>query len=367
MVERRSLVRGYSALLLRAVLGNGLLVSEGAFWERQRRLVRPAVAASAARYAAAIDAAVERMLRSWSRHTERDLYEDTRRLTLDVAARVVLGIAPADDEDRLDPALEIAIAGEMFSAFALMPALRRLPTPANRRARRGKKLIDGLVHRAIDQADALDATVVGSLLFAPAMMTRAELRDELVTLLFTAYDTTAASLCWTLYLLARDPATEERLRADPSTMCLEQVVLESLRLYPPVAIQSRDVVTACVIGERVVPAGTTILWSQWVVHRDPRWFDRPDEFIPDRWADGLADRLPTFAYFPFGGGRRNCVGEDLGMTIVSRVVAALVARAQISLNPCYRPKPAAVVTLRPRGGMPVQVHLLAETVSSARG
>ena len=361
VVERRSLVRGYSALLLRTVLGNGLLVSEGAFWERQRRAIRPAVASPAMRDGPAIGDAVSRMLRSWREHADRELHEDMRRLTLDVAARTVLGIAPSDDGERLDPALEVAVAGEMFSMFALVPAMRWLPTPVSRRARRGLRLINALVHRAIEQADATDATVLGSLLSAGTSMTDVELRDELVTLLFTAYDTTASSLCWTLFLLARHPEIEERLPTHASARSLEQVVRESLRLYPPVPIQSRDVVTACVIGDQVVPAGTTILWSQWVMHRDPRWFDRPDEFIPDRWADGLADRLPTFAYFPFGGGRRSCVGEDLGLTIVSRVVAAVVARARISIDPRYRPRPTAIVTLRPRDGMPVHVEMRSES------
>jgi cytochrome P450 len=361
VVERRSLVRGYSALLLRTVLGNGLLVSEGAFWERQRRAIRPAVASPAVRYGPAIGDAVERTLRSWREHADRELHEDMRRLTLDVAARAVLGVGPPDDGERLDPALEVAVAGEMFSMFALVPALRWLPTPVSRRARRGQQLIDALVYRAIDRADASDATVLGSLLSAGRSMTDVELRDELVTLLFTAYDTTASSLCWTLFLLARHPEIEERLHTHASARSLEWVVRESLRLYPPVPIQSRDVVTACVIGDQVVPAGTTILWSQWVMHRDPRWFDRPDEFIPDRWADGLADRLPTFAYFPFGGGRRNCVGEDAGLTIVSRVVAEVVARARITVDPGYHPRPTAVVTLRPRDGMPVHVEVRSES------
>lgn len=355
VVERHSLRRGYSAALLRTVLGDGLLVSEGDHWERQRRIVQPAMRDHSRAAREAVADAVERMLRSWTPGEVRDVHEEMRRLTLDVAARVILGVEPRGASGPLDAGLEVMVAGEAFSALDLVPGLRLLPTPTQRRARAGQAAIDALVMGAVARGDGA-ATVLGRL---DGRMDVASLRDELVTLLFTAFDTTAAALCWTLYLLATHPMAADLADGDPSA--LERVLLESLRLYPPVPIQARDVVRPTSLDGIDVPAGSTILWSQWVVHRDARWFERPTAFDPDRWTGGLAERLHPFAYFPFGGGRRNCVGEELGMTMLRAILASLVEQVRLEPVAGYRARPYALVTLRPRGGMPMR---LAPTIAA---
>ena len=362
VAERRSLVRGWSALLLRTVLGNGLLVSEGSFWERQRHAVQRALNPADVLSQKVIDAAVERMAGSWRPGEVRDMHEEMRRLTLDIAARAIIGIEPASGSDRLDSALEVMVAGEGFSTMSLHPALSWLPTPVNRRAQKGRRLLDDLVYAVIDGRSQANGSPNGSVLRSLAPpggdgMDRRELRDELVTLLFTAYDTTAAALCWTLYLVGLHPEVEDRILAAPDAAYLEQVVLESLRLFPPVPIQGRQVVSDCIIGEHAVAKGMMLVWSQWVMHRDPRYFDRADEFDPGRWADGLVDRLPPFVYFPFGRGRRNCVGEDFGMTMVIAALAAILAGHRLHLLAGYRARPDAIVTLRPRGGLPMRIEV----------
>src|SRR5262249_3397607 len=152
--------------------------------------------------------------------------------------------------------------------------------------------------------------------------------DEAMTIFLAGHETTAILMSWTWYLLARHPEVEAKLVAElgdvlgdrrptvedmPRLRYTEMVVTEALRLYPPAYIIGREAVEPSVVGGYAVPAGTTLLMSQWVLHRDPRYFNDPDSFNPDRWADGLAQRLPKYAYFPFGGGPRVCIGNTFAM------------------------------------------------------
>jgi cytochrome P450 len=356
VAERTRLARGVSTTLLRTVLGNGLLVSEGQVWTRQRRSVQLALQRSAAHLWTAIGPSCERTLALWRQEPRRLLHDDVRRLTSDIAARAVLGFSPTMNDGGSHPALELMAEGRSFSVLAAFPFLRDLPTSGNRVARRTRRLLDALVHESIDRASPAEPTVVGSLLAVAPHMTRSELRDELMTLLFTAYDTTASTICWTLYLLAQHPSVEERLRCEPpASRYLEWIVLEALRLYPPVPIQTRDVLSECTVGGHALAAHTTVLWSQWLIHRDRRWFERPERFEPERWASGLLRDLPPFAFFPFGGGRRTCVGEGFATIIVSGVLKALIGRARFDFEAAHSVVPESIVTLQPRGGLPVRV------------
>src|SRR5262249_48319102 len=173
-------------------------------------------------------------------------------------------------------------------------------------------------------------------------------RDEAMTLFLAGHETTALTLSWAWWLLARHPGAEDRLAAEvdevlagrrpavadlPRLRYAEGVVLESMRLYPPAYVIGREAVREVVVGGSRVPPGTTVLMSQWVVHRDPRHFDKPDAFLPERWGDGLAQRLPKYAYFPFGGGPRLCVGNAFAMMEAVLVLATLARRFRFTLLP----------------------------------
>jgi cytochrome P450 len=197
-------------------------------------------------------------------------------------------------------------------------------------------------------------------------MTDAQLRDEVMTLLLAGHDTTANALTWAWYLLANNPDAAERLAAEaaaalgdrPATAAdlprlpfAERVVQETMRLYPPVyAFGRRSIQETEVMGYRV-PRGWNVVMCQWVVHRDPRWFPDPERFDPDRWSDDRAARVPRYAYFPFGGGPRRCIGNAFAM-MESVLVLATVARAyHFTLDPAHPVALQPLVTLRPRDGL----------------
>jgi cytochrome P450 len=199
-------------------------------------------------------------------------------------------------------------------------------------------------------------------------MTDRQLRDEVMTLFLAGHETTANALAWAWYLLATHPQAEAQLLADlgavlagrtptvadlPRLGCAERVILEAMRLYPPAYLVGREALEDCTVGGHRVPRGTTVFMSQWVLHRDPRFFEAPDEFRPQRWADGLAQRLPKCAYFPFGAGPRVCIGNTFAMMEATLILATLAPAFRFALVPGQAVKPWPSVTLRPADGINV--------------
>jgi cytochrome P450 len=194
-----------------------------------------------------------------------------------------------------------------------------------------------------------------------------EVRDEVMTFLLAGHETTALTLAWACYLLDQNPAAAERLRDElcrelharppgladlPRLPYLEAVVAETLRLYPAAYLIGREALCDLSIGGYPIPRGTTVLMSQYVIQRDARFFDDPDRFLPERWLDGrLARELPRFAYFPFGGGQRQCIGSTFAEVEAKLILASLTQRVRLTLVPGHPVEPQAVVTLRPRYGI----------------
>jgi cytochrome P450 len=199
-------------------------------------------------------------------------------------------------------------------------------------------------------------------------MTDHQLRDEAMTLFMAGHETTANTLSWVWYLLANHPEAEARLHAELDTVLAgrspsfddlprltytESVVTEALRLYPTVWLLGREAVEPCEVGGYPIRVGTTLYMSQWVIHRDPRWFDDAQEYRPERWADGLARRLPRYAYFPFGGGPRICIGNSFAMMEATLLLATIARKFRLSLIPEAQVTPLPTMTLRPEGGVKV--------------
>jgi cytochrome P450 len=201
-------------------------------------------------------------------------------------------------------------------------------------------------------------------------MTPKQLRDEIMTLFMAGHETTALTLSWAWYLLSKNPAAETRLHEELRDVLagrlptiadlgglpyLRGVVNEVLRLYPPAYILARTAIAPCTIGGYDLPAGSTIILSQWVTHHDPRFFSDPDVFLPERWLDGLEDRLPAGAYFPFGDGPRRCIGQNFALMEVVLVMAAIAQKFQFRLATARKIVPDPLVTLRPRDGIPMRI------------
>jgi cytochrome P450 len=254
------------------------------------------------------------------------------------------------------------------------------PTPKSKRALREREFLDSLVYRIIEERRAQENSNHRNDLLSLLMsamdedgtqMTPTQLRDETMTLFLAGHETTAQALAWTWYLLSQNPAAETRLHGElrgvlkgrspePGDLrnlpYLDALLHEVLRLYPPAYITARTSIEPCQIGGYDFPAGSTILMSQWVMHRDSRFYDEPQAFRPERWLDGLADRLPAGAYFPFGDGPRRCIGQNFAMLEAAIVIGTLAQRFQFRLVPGHPVDPEPLVTLRPRHGIRMTVH-----------
>jgi cytochrome P450 len=250
-----------------------------------------------------------------------------------------------------------------------------LPTPGNLRARRAVRQLDAVMYRIIAErrAQKTDRGDLLSLLLRArdesdgAGMSDKQLRDEAMTLFLAGHETTALVLSWTWYLLAQHPAAERQLWAEldavlggrapsvddwPKLKYAEHILLESMRLYPPAYLIGREAIADCVIGGYDIPRGMTLLMPQWVVQRDPRFFDEPDSFRPERWGEERIKSLPKFAYYPLGGGPRICIGNQFAMMEMVLLLATIAQKFCFRMTPGATVTPLPTFTLRPVPGVP---------------
>jgi cytochrome P450 len=253
-----------------------------------------------------------------------------------------------------------------------------LPTPRNIRAVLGIRRLEKIVYRIISErrASGRDIGDLLSMLLAAqdedgSQMTDRQLRDESITIFLAGHETSANLLSWTWWLLAQNPDVEKTLHEElagvlggkapgledlPKLEYMSNVLTESLRLYPPAWGMARLTVEEHEIAGYPLHPGNGVAFVQWIVHRDPRWYDAPEEFRPERWANGLAKRIPRFAYFPFGGGPRQCIGNTFALMEASLILATIAQRFQFRLVPGHRVTPLASITLRPRNGIRVTLQ-----------
>jgi cytochrome P450 len=363
------------------MLGQGLLISEGDFWRRQRRLAQPAFHKTRINeYASAMVQIARSHAQAWRDGETRDVALEMMALTLDVAVRTLFGTTLPGEAEQIGRAL----------TYLMRYSLRRLrlpfripphwPTPRNRRAQREHDFLDSIVYRIISERQSqpdphhhndLLSMLMGAVDEDGSRMSPKQLRDETMTLFIAGHETTALTLAWTWYALSQNPAAESALHEElgavlagrspeladlPRLPYLQAVVNEILRLYPPAYIVARTSIEPCRIGGYDFPPGTTFLMSQWVMHRDPRYFGDPDSFHPERWLDGLMDRLPAGAYFPFGDGPRRCIGQGFALLEASLVIAELAQRFSFRLVPGEVVVPEPLVTLRPHNGIRMTLH-----------
>jgi cytochrome P450 len=363
------------------MLGQGLLISEGEFWRRQRRLAQPAFHRSRiSEYGAQMTEIAQAHIRGWRDGGTHDIAHEMMALTLDVAVRTLFGTTLPGEAEQVGRAMTFLMRHQLGRLRMPIRIPSRWPTPKNRRAQREFEFLDSIVYRIIEERRSrggsnhhgdLLSMLMGAMDVDGSQMTPQQLRDETMTLFLAGHETTAQTLAWTWYLLSENPSAESRLEEELRAVLggrvpeaadlarlpyLHGVVSEVLRLYPPAYILGRTSIAPCNIGGYDIPVGTTVLMSQWVMHRDARYFDDPDSFRPERWLDGLAERLPAGAYLPFGDGPRRCIGQGFALLEASLVIATIAQRFRLRVVPGHPVVPEPLVTLRPRHGIRMTLH-----------
>jgi cytochrome P450 len=360
-------------------VGRGLLISEGAFWRRQRKIAAPSFSRThVTKFAdTMVRAAIERRERLRVAGP-RDVHGDMMVLTLEIVLQTMFGAASIPDIESVGGIVET-----MTHGFAETYLTWRRLVPRWMRPRAHAELDDArarldailypLIQKRRREGGAGD-DLLGRLLAAKddegARMSDEQLRDEVATVFLAGHETTALALSYALWLLARHPEAQARLFAEvsgvlgsrPATLedlprlpFCDAVVKEAMRLYPPAYLIGREALEEVEIAGYRVPRGAQVLTPIWVVQRDARWFPDPLAFRPERWLDGLEKRLHRFAYFPFGGGARICVGNHFAMLESVLVLATLVQGIEVTPDPTHELDLLPAVTLRPKNGVRVTI------------
>jgi len=369
---------------LRLFLGNGLFTSDGDFWRRQRRLAQPAFhRRRVAAFGELMTEATEEMLERWqARGTPGqplDVATEFMRLTMEVVTRALFSTSVEHDIDKIGNAITTLLDDVTFRfTFPFYPPLR-VPTPRNRRFLAARATLDGIVYRIIaerrrrpgEHEDLLALLMESRDEQTGEGMSDRQLRDEVVTLFLAGHETTANALTWASYLLSTHVAVARRLRDEvdqalqgrvptasdlPSLAYTRMVIDETLRLYPPAWITNRRAIEEDTVCGYRIPADATVSISPYVTQRDPRLWENPEGFDPDRFAPERSAGRAHYAYFPFGGGPRQCIGKGFALMESTLVLALLAQRYELHLMPGRRVETEAVATLRPRYGMWMTAH-----------
>lgn len=372
--------RGYDAL--RLLLGNGLVTSEGDFWRRQRRIAQPGFHKK--RIAAFADTMTEESLalvHRWRTLARTggpvDVAGEMTNLTLRIVSRTLLSTEVDDTDSSIGHAVDRmnGFAREMMTNPFTLPMW--VPTRKNREFRRHADTLDGIVMGIIadrrrtgeDKGDLLSMLMAAEDAETGEHMTDAQLRDEVMTIFLAGHETTANALAWTLLLLSEHPDVARRLQAEldevlggrapnledlPRLETTRRVVRESMRLYPPAWSIGRRAEVDDVVGGFRIKADSLVILSPWVTHRSPALWPNPEGFDPDRFAPD-APKRPRYAYFPFGGGPRQCIGNNFALMEAELVLATIMSHFSVALEPGHRPEPQAFITLQPKGGLPMRL------------
>jgi cytochrome P450 len=362
------------------VVGKGLFTSEGDFWLRQRRLLQPGFHRQrVAAFGTVMTTAAEELLAGWQRQpadTPIDLAVDLRQVVMRIVSRSLFGTDLGAETVPLARAIGVALDWVNYRLSHPFDPNDLLPLPARRRFQAALRQIEAIVDRFVEprrRSGQPGDDLLGLLLAlrdedSGEGMTDRQLRDEILTLFLAGIETTANGLVWACYLLAQHPESARRLRAElttalggrlptvadlPALPYLTMFVDESLRLYPPAWAMSRVPLVDDELGGYRIPAGRPVFLSPYFTHRHPEFWESPEGFDPERFSPQRSAGRPRFAYFPFGGGPRQCIGMPFALLEIQLVLATIAQRYRLDLLPSWEVLPEAALGLRPRGGLPV--------------
>ena len=378
VTHQRNFTKSRGLERARKLLGDGLLTAEGQTHLRHRRLLQPAFHRERITgYAQVMIDYAERLTGRWQDGATVDVAKEMMRVTLSIAGKTLFDTDVESKADEVGVAVTDVLESFWLNLLPGADFLEKLPIPRLRRAHASRRRLDALIYKMIAdrRASGVDHGDLLSMLVAAADddgegdgrgLTDEEVRDEAMTILLAGHETTANALTWTLYLLSQNPPAAARLHDEldrvlgtrsPSPGDYSQlaytrrVVTESMRLFPPAWLIGRRAIAEYAIGEYPVPPRALVFMSPFVMHRDVRFFPDALSFNPDRWTPDFEATLPKFAYFPFGGGARQCIGEQFAWMEAVLVLATIAARWQFDLDPSQRIALQPLVTLRSRHGM----------------
>lgn len=384
VTHQQNFTKGRALQRSKRLLGEGLLTSEGDFHRRQRRLAQPAFhRRQIASYAEAMTAHAARMRDGWRDGETLDIAHEMMRLTLAIVGKTLFDTDVEAEADEIGEAMTEMV--ELFNALMLpfSEVLEKLPLPQKWRFERAKRRLDATIYRMIEERRRTNGRAEGNDLLSMLLhardeegdgagMTDKQLRDEALTIFLAGHETTANALSWTWYLLSEHSEVEERLHAEIDSVLedgrlptfedvarlryTEMVLAESMRLYPPAWAIGRLSINEYKAAGYTLPLRSLVLMSPYVMHRDERYYPDPTRFDPERWTPEAREARPQFAYFPFGGGARRCIGEGFAWMEGILLIATLAQRWRLRHVPSHRVGLQPAITLRPKGGMPMTLR-----------
>ncbi|MFN7034770.1 MAG: cytochrome P450 [Bellilinea sp.] len=375
--NNRNYRKGYDQA--KPLMGEGLVTSEGEFWRSQRRLIQPSFSRqNLSEYARVmIEATLER-LPKWEEYARQrqpvNFGEEMMRLTQTIIVRTMFSDDVGDQADALGKAFDQTLEHLNQVLFSPHPIFEKLPTPANRRHERALRFLDDFIYRLIekrrqsgeDNGDLLSRLLMARDPESGEGMPDRQIRDELMTIFLAGHETTANALAWTFYLLAQHPLVEFRLRDEihqtlgerpprvedlPAMPYGAMVFSEALRLYPPAWMFARHAIEDDVIQGYAIPAGAMIFLSPYVTHHHPDYWENPESFDPERFGEAQSAQRPRYAYYPFGGGPRQCIGNHFAQMEAQLLMTIILQRFRVELVEGIKVKPTPIATLQPRPGV----------------
>jgi cytochrome P450 len=381
VTNNQNFMKGLVLQRAKRLLGEGLLTSEGEFHRRQRRLSQPAFHRQRiASYAGIMSEYALRTSERWRDYDTLDMSQEMMRLTLAIVGKTLFDADVESDTGEVGNAMTVVM--DLFDTLTMpfFEFLQKLPLPQLRRFDNAREKLDRIMYRLIEdrRRSGVDrGDLLSMLLLAQdeegdgSRMTDQQLRDELLTIFLAGHETTANALTWTWYLLSQHEQVEKKLHDELDEVLegrapsfedvaqlryTEMVLAESMRLYPPAWAVGRLSTVDCEIGGYAVPSRSLVLMSQYVMHRDERFYRDPLVFDPLRWTPEARESRPQFSYFPFGGGPRRCIGEGFAWMEGVLLIATLAQKWKMQLVPHHPVALKPLVTLRPKHGMKMTIR-----------
>ncbi|MCW5906775.1 MAG: cytochrome P450 [Chitinophagales bacterium] len=381
-LNRDIYVKGRDNRNLKFLLGNGLLTNEGEFWLKQRRLMQPLFHKQRLQgFVTKIEACTNAMLNSWrgKENTATDLHSEMTKVTLEIVSQTLMSTKVQGNFKLLSDALHIVMEGMLKRTRSFLRLPYWLPLPHYLRMKRARKMLDSTIYNIIEGRrkssekfnDLLTMLMEVEDADTAERMTDTQLRDEVITIYLAGHETTANALAFTFYLLAKHPEIKQRIDAEVQTVLNQKeftydllqrlefttnVIKESMRLFPPAWGVLREAAADDVIDGYLIKKGDSIVLSPYAVQRMEKYWDEPLKFDPDRFLPERIKHVHKYAYFPFGGGQRLCIGNNFAMMEMQIIVALACKHFNFTLAGNFALELEPLITLRPKHGVPVMLH-----------